>query len=506
MPPIVAAAIFIAGIGFLFFLDWDRDSRTSPALWVPILWLGILLSRSVSRWFSPAAALDTANAEAYLDGSPMDRAVATGFIVIGLIILIGRRERTVEILKKNWPILLFLLYGLISAGWADLPFVAFKRWTKALGALAMVLVVLTDLDPVAATKQLFTRTAFLLIPTSVLLIKYYPDLSRYYDRWEGTAYYSGVATDKNMLGCICLCLGLGVVWQFVQSFSKTPERNRRLLAYGTVIAMNFWLFSIASSSTSLACFALGSALIVVLFSRARPWLVHGGVIVLASIGVIGFLSQDALAFMIKSLGRNMTLTGRTDLWIDLLKMNTNQWFGVGFESFFVGDRVERLWKLYWWHPNEAHNGYLEIYLTLGRVGIFLLLLLVVTGYRNAMKIYRLDPRSGSLRLAFLIVVLLYNITEAAFKVIHPVWAVFLLAVMAVPDWAHESTPATVSEGAAAPVEVRTPVARLQAPAWNPPPRRYTDQPTPASWSGRPAATRFSGISARSRKEPGSGRH
>jgi len=505
MPPIAATVIFIAGIGFLFYLDWDRNSRTSLALWAPILWFGILLSRSVSRWFSPAAALDTASAEAYLDGSPVDRAVAMGFIVIGLIILIGRRQRTVEILKKNWPVLVFLIYALVSTGWADLPFVTFKRWTKALGALAMVLVVLTELDPVTATKRLFARTAFVLIPSSVLLIKYYPQLSRYYDRWEGTAYYSGVATDKNMLGCICLCLGVGLVWQFVQEFRNSPERNRKLLAYGMVLAMNFWLFSIASSSTSLACFTLGSALIVILFSRARPMLVHGGLIALASIGVIGFLFPQALAFMVASLGRNMTLTGRTDLWADLLKMNTNQWFGVGFESFFVGDRVEQLWKVYWWHPNEAHNGYLEIYLTLGRAGIFLLLLLVVTGYRNAMKLYRVDPRAGSLRLAFLIVVLLYNITEAAFKVVHPVWAVFLLAVMAVPDWAHESRPATVPQDAGAPVDVRTPVARVQAPAWNPPPRRYTDQATPGPWSGRPVAARSSGTPARSRRAPGSGR-
>src|SRR4029453_8899567 len=164
MPPALASLIFVTGIGFLFYLDRDRDSRTSPALWVPIVWLGILFSRRVSSGLSPGAALDTMSAETYLDGSPLDRAVAFGFILVGLVILAMRRERTIDIVRKNWPVVLFLLFSLISASWADLPFVAFKRWTKALGALAMVLVVLTDPDPVAAMKRLFTRTAFVLIP------------------------------------------------------------------------------------------------------------------------------------------------------------------------------------------------------------------------------------------------------------------------------------------------------------------------------------------------------
>jgi len=491
MPPALASLIFITGIGLLFYLDRDRDSRTSPALWFPIVWLGILLSRSVSRWLSPAAALDTMSAETYLDGSPLDRAVAFGFIVVGLVILGMRRERTIQIVKKNWPVVLFLLFSLVSAAWADLPFVAFKRWTKALGALAMVLVVLTDPDPVAAMKRLFTRTAFILIPSSVLLIKYYPALSRYYDRWEGTAYYSGVATDKNMLGCICLCLGLGVVWQFVQSFGKGREGNKRLLAYGAVIAMNLWLFHHASSSTSLSCFVLGTALIVILFSKARPKLMHAGVIAAATLGVIGLLFPNVVAFVVASLGRNMTLTGRTDLWADLLKMDANPWFGVGFESFFVGDRVERLWKLYWWHPNEAHNGYLEIYLTLGRIGILLLVLLVATGYRNAISTYRTDPRTGSVKLAFLVVILFYNITEAAFKVIHPVWAVFLLAVMAVPEAAAVSEEATAPGKARASLEAVKPAPRLEAPAWIPPSRRYVERATSDSWPGRRAAAGFS---------------
>jgi O-antigen ligase len=121
------------------------------------------------------------------------------------------------------------------------------------------------------------------------------------------------------------------------------------------------------------------------------------------------------------------------LWDDILSLDTHPWFGAGFESFFLGDRLQTLWSKYWWHPNESHNGYLETYLTLGKVGLGLLALLWVTGYRNAMNVYRRDPVSGGLRLAFLIIAPIYNLTEAAFKVMNPIWIIFLLVVTALPD-------------------------------------------------------------------------
>ena len=68
---------------------------------------------------------------------------------------------------------------------------------------------------------------------------------------------------------------------------------------------------------------------------------------------------------ILALGEDTTLTGRTDLWEDLEKIEVNPIVGVGFESFWVGERIAPLWERYWWHPNQAHDGYYEMFLNLG---------------------------------------------------------------------------------------------------------------------------------------------
>jgi O-antigen ligase len=448
MPAPLAAFIVAVGILGLFLLDRDRDCKVSPALWLPVLWLAIGGSRNVSVWLGGAT--ETLFAEEYVDGSPLDRVVMSALIAMGLLVLLVRGRRTGRLLLWNVPLVLFFLYCALSIGWADLPLVALRRWTKAFGNLVMVFVVLTDPDPAFAIKKFLTRTAFLLIPTSILLIKYFPLLGRQYDRWEGILSYTGVTTDKNILGLICMVFGFGLLSRGIDIYKAEVRRSREILAVGATFVMVLWLLISSKSATSMACFMVGAALIATLrlFKRARPWMVHVAVIALASVAAVVLLYDGAWTYLAESFGRDATLTGRTDLWADLLTLATKQrWLGTGFESFFLGDRLEILWRKYWWRPNEAHNGYLEIYLTLGIIGVSLLGLVMVTGYRNAIKVYRRDLSAGSLRLAFIIVPAIYNVTEAAFRVTNPIWILFLMAAAAVPPIRQRTTEAASSERA-----------------------------------------------------------
>src|SRR5205823_3503127 len=125
----------------------------------------------------------------------------------GWIVLAARTERVRAVLGANKLLVVFFCYCTVSILWSDFPFVAFKRLTKGIGNLTMVLVILSDPNPVAAIRRFFARSGFLLIPLSVLLIKYYPALGRVYNRWSWEAYSTGVSTDKNSLGGVCLIVG-----------------------------------------------------------------------------------------------------------------------------------------------------------------------------------------------------------------------------------------------------------------------------------------------------------
>src|SRR5436309_6376012 len=345
MSPSIATVVFGFSLLGLFLLDREPKSRTSPALWIPLAWVLIAASRMVSPWLGVGHTYESA--DEILDGSPLDRLILTGLMTAGLMVLFARGRRAGTFLRLNGPILLFFLYGALSVFWSDYPDVAFKRWTKALGNLVMLLVVLTDPDPSAAVKRLLARTGFLLIPLSVLLVKYYPELGRGYSPWIWTPYYTGVAEGKNGLGLVCLVFGLGSLWRFLEVF-RSGERPRMagpLIAHGAILAMALWLFWMADSVTSLACFLLGGGLIAV---KNLPWLARkptavqlfvAGVLFLSLVGLFLDVGTD----LVEAMGRDATLSGRTILWEELLRTNTDPWFGTGFESFWLGERAKWFW-------------------------------------------------------------------------------------------------------------------------------------------------------------------
>lgn len=432
MPPLIASIIFAIGILGLFHLDKGQGSRMSKGLWIAAIWLFLVCSRPVSMWFGMTPNLNTVNAtQAYVEGSPIDRAVYLALLVAALAILAARSDKVGPLLRKNAPILFYLSFCAVSIFWSSFPFVAFKRWTKSLGDVAMVLIILTEADPLGALKRLLTRLGFFLFPLSVLFAKYYPEIGRKLtESW--TEETTGISTQKNELGLICMMYGVFFLWMILSVYRDrgAHNRQRRLLAYGTMVAMIVWLLIQCNSMTSIVGFVSAGG-VVWLSSRPsrKPALVHWLVVAVLGLAVTA-LFFDPAGGLLKELGRNATLTGRTDIWKLVLGLHTNPWVGVGYESFWLGPRLDFMRTAMPNFPvNEAHDGYLEVYLNLGWAGICLISLLVITGYRRIISAIRQDPATGSLFLGFFLCTLFYSFTEAGFRLMTASWIFLLLVVM-----------------------------------------------------------------------------
>ncbi len=233
MSPSLATIVYAGGIIGLFYLDRDRSVRTAQSLWLPVIWIWIIGSRPVSLWLGLGGGSDDF-ATQLVEGSPYDAAIFGILLAAGIVVLIRHRTRTYTCLKASWPIFVYFAYCLLSVLWSDFPDIAFKRWIKAIGDLVMALVVVTDTDPVAAVGRLISRVGFILMPASVLFIKYFGDLGRGYDP-DGRPMNTGVTTNKNILGVITLVIALGTLWSFLDSLfaKRQPNRARHLLARGT---------------------------------------------------------------------------------------------------------------------------------------------------------------------------------------------------------------------------------------------------------------------------------
>jgi O-antigen ligase len=149
--------------------------------------------------------------------------------------------------------------------------------------------------------------------------------------------------------------------------------------------------------------------------------------------------------VIALLGRDPTLTDRTLVWKAVLQTDINPIIGTGFESFWIGERQERISSLFSFEINQAHNGYLETYINLGLVGLFLMLALIVSAFLKGSRSLLYNFEFGRFRMGFLAAFVLYNWTEAAFKALHPMWFVFYIIAIDYPKAAFVSDEPTDEE-------------------------------------------------------------
>jgi exopolysaccharide production protein ExoQ len=433
MPPLLAALLTLGFIVYLF----RRDSREKPnvtrALWLPTIWMWIVGSRLISQWLSVVGI--NSGQQSVEEGNPFDAGVFIILIVAGLYVLHRRRVVLAGFVRYNPWLSVFMLYCLVSILWSDFQFVAFKRWIKELGHPVMALILLTEPDPEEAFMRVMKRSAYVLLTVSVLLIKYFPGIGRLNKEFGGESPFCGVTLSKNTLGVLCFFLGLYFFWRLLQvwKWEKGTVRRDELRLTVFFLLMDAWLLRKAHSSTSLGATALG---ILVLLFLNRPNLNRQKIGTYALVTIVFCAAMEWMfgisSLAIKLLDRDPTLTGRVFIWQQAAALQPNPLLGAGFESFWLGERLQRMWAIHWWHPNEAHNGYVEIYLNLGIIGCVLLLCMLLSVFWINRRAFIEDAPLAKFRLASLAAILAYNWTEAGFKNLTPGYFLFFIVAVAYP--------------------------------------------------------------------------
>jgi O-antigen ligase len=467
MPPPLASALTLAFIAVMLWRDDGKRAGVSAALWLPVAWIFFVGGKFASQWLTLLGG--SVGAISQEDGSPIDSVVFLGLIVVGAIVLARRRVSPLKFFRENVWLSVFFIYCFVSIVWSDFPFVAFKRWIKILGHPIMALIILTDPVPREAIRSVLKRSAYLLIPPSILFIKYYPQYGRSFDLWTGAATNVGMMNTKNDLGYVCMVFGLFFFWNMLSAGrleSKSRKREEAVLSIA-FLWMAWWLLSMANSATSLACIMIGAATMVAVSTPLVSKKFIGTQLVTVMLVLVG---AEALFGFYSSavglLGRDASLTDRTVVWQDVLALVDRPLIGTGFESFWLGSRLDKMWAKWWWHPIQAHNGYIETYLSLGWIGLLILAALLFATFRKSRRALLQDLEFGRFRLGVLFSIIVYNYTEAAFKGVHLVWTLFhLIAIDYVVETAAASEAGDILTAPAVRTEPTLPASA--AATWRP---------------------------------------
>jgi len=116
-------------------------------------------------------------------------------------------------------------------------------------------------------------------------------------------------------------------------------------------------------------------------------------------------------------GKDMTLTGRTDIWDIMFEhIRLHPWLGTGYGAYWTGleegsPSYEFMLRLQF-YPASAHNGYLDILNDLGAAGLVVLLGYLATFLAQSLRLLKTDRNLAALFLALFLQQAITNLSES----------------------------------------------------------------------------------------------
>jgi exopolysaccharide production protein ExoQ len=223
--------------------------------------------------------------------------------------------------------------------------------------------------------------------------------------------WQGIYPHKNLLG---MNMSLAFLVLFV--LSSTPRKAG--WAYRLTAALSLVLVLFSQSATSLVLCAVTAACLIskALFRNHLKALLVAMAFLLTMVLMTGGVASD-LDRAATAVDRDMTLTGRTELWATVwIMVIEHPLLGYGYGAFWRGldGPSAVVWKLSGFQAFYSHNGFLDVWLDLGIVGLILVLFSLLISFRAAFWLWRTAPTlEGSWPFLFLIYLVISNMAEGS---------------------------------------------------------------------------------------------
>jgi len=354
------------------------------------------------------------------EGSILDRYFLLILVIFAIAILRKRNFDWSYALKKNYFVVLIIGYMLLSITWSTFPAISFRRWGKEAITLIIAFLLITEQNPYKAFHSSFKKAIYIALPFSLVLVKYFPQYGRAYHIHTGELMWVGIASQKNGLGLICSFSAIFLIWSLWQFL---PEKNisskkLQILIDSAMLMLSIYLLlgprrTLTYSSTSFFALLIGLVTIILLKIGIKKGIrVENKIIIIVLIIIftgtfMPFSGKIPIKELPKMLGRDATLTGRTQIWNALVPYASKKiLFGYGFGGFWTTSLREQI-------SVSAHSGYLDTILNVGIIGLLIFAAFLISSAKIIAKTIKDNWQEAVLLLSIIFMYLVHNITESS---------------------------------------------------------------------------------------------
>lgn len=218
----------------------------------------------------------------------------------------------------------------------------------------------------------------------------------------------GVTSHPNVLAFGCaLCVLSALTW-------CRPHRDVLAPLACTMVAVTGLVMAESMTAVLALLVALVAAAAVPLLRPAAPLQRHALIVSGVTLGVVAVLAVWGLYDRItEALGRDPTLTGRTEIWQAVIgQIRRHPWSGAGLGATWGDDApaAATVARQIGFRVFHSHNGYLDVTLQLGLVGLVLLVWLLALSVVRAVRL-ALDGRTDAWLPAVLVLLTVYSLSE-----------------------------------------------------------------------------------------------
>ncbi len=330
---------------------------------------------------------------------------------ISFFLLILRWKKVLPLVAKGWPICLFTGLVFFSNIWSYTPSATLNSTILFTGTTFFAFY-LASRYSIKEQLQLLGWVFIVIIVMSFIFVVVPPNYGIMGGVHAGA--WRGIYMHKNGFGPF-MSIATIVFYLLAQSYRKSFERPELMWA-GCGISILFVVLS-KSSSAMINVFIMGIALLLLPILRLRyEWMVPVLVGILSFAFLLYNLATSQSSILFDLLGKDSSLTGRTELWTYVIDMiRESPWLGYGYGGFWQGldGPSAYVWMSQPFKPVHSHSGYLELLLDTGLVGFTIYMFIFLIGLQRAFfYIKQIKTADGLWPAIFFIFILVSNIAES----------------------------------------------------------------------------------------------